>query len=159
MEPRPCLNMKTVFPRYVDFHVFKIRRSWDRLIFNMGIPILVRLHLFIATSPRLLEDFPNYVFFYSTIRRRNSKSRPLEWTLQLPILYIQYILWNVRCLFGVVLFKWSHCRPPPSPTPPHPPILDIKDRYFQRFLWHCPRANDQLIFVQAMAWCHQATSH
>ena len=26
-----------------------IRRSWDRLIFNMGIPILVRQHLYIET--------------------------------------------------------------------------------------------------------------
>ena len=88
--------------------MLKIRRSRDRLIFNMGIPILVRLHLFIGTSPRLLEDFLNYVFFYSTIGRRNSKSLHLEWTLQLPILYIKYILRNVRCLFCFVLFKWSH---------------------------------------------------
>ena len=30
----------------------KIRRSWDRIIFNMGIPILVRWHLYIETAPR-----------------------------------------------------------------------------------------------------------
>ena len=30
--------------------MLKIRRSWDRLIFNMGIPILVR-HLYIETAP------------------------------------------------------------------------------------------------------------
>ena len=30
----------------------KIRRSWDRLIFNMGTPILVRRHLYIETAPR-----------------------------------------------------------------------------------------------------------
>ena len=40
---RPRLNIKTVFPRY--------RQSRDRLIFNMGIPILVRRHLYIETSP------------------------------------------------------------------------------------------------------------
>ena len=39
------LNIKTVFPRYGDSHVK------DRLIFNMGIPILVRRHLSIETGP------------------------------------------------------------------------------------------------------------
>ena len=29
--------------------MLKIRRSWDRLIYNMGIPILVRRHLYIVT--------------------------------------------------------------------------------------------------------------
>ena len=32
--------------------MLKIRRSWYRLIFNMGIPILVRGHLHIETAPR-----------------------------------------------------------------------------------------------------------
>ena len=31
--------------------MLKIRRSWVRLIFNMGIPILVRRHLYIETAP------------------------------------------------------------------------------------------------------------
>ena len=31
----------------------KVRRSWDRLIFNMGIPILVRRYLYTDTSPGL----------------------------------------------------------------------------------------------------------
>ena len=43
--------MKTVFPNY-DIPMLKIRRSRDRLIFNMGIPILVRRHLYIETAPR-----------------------------------------------------------------------------------------------------------
>ena len=30
----------------------KIRQSWDYLIFSMGIPILVRRHLYIETAPR-----------------------------------------------------------------------------------------------------------
>ena len=33
--------------------MLKIRRSQDRFIFNIGIPILVRLHLYIETAPRL----------------------------------------------------------------------------------------------------------
>ena len=40
------LNIKTVFARY-GITMLKIRRSRDRLIFNMGIPILVRRHLYI----------------------------------------------------------------------------------------------------------------
>ena len=51
-EPGPHLNIKTVFPRY-GIPMLKIRWSRDRLIFNMGIPILVRRHLYIETPPAL----------------------------------------------------------------------------------------------------------
>ena len=44
-------NIKTVFPRY-GIPILKIRRSWDRLIFNIGIPILVRWHLNNEMAPR-----------------------------------------------------------------------------------------------------------
>ena len=44
------LNIRTVFPRY-GIPMLKIRRSWDRLFFNMGIPILVRRHLYIEMAP------------------------------------------------------------------------------------------------------------
>ena len=37
--------------------MLKIRRSRDRLIFNMGIPILVRRHLYIETALRLPRVF------------------------------------------------------------------------------------------------------
>ena len=43
-------NVKTVFPRY-RIPVLKIRRSWDHLIFNLGITILVRWHLYIEPPP------------------------------------------------------------------------------------------------------------
>ena len=43
----PCLNIKTIFPR-IGIPMLKIRRSWDRLIFNMGIPIQVRRHHYTA---------------------------------------------------------------------------------------------------------------
>ena len=46
----PCLNIKTVFPG-MGIPMLKIRRLRDRLIFNMGIPILVRWHLYIETPP------------------------------------------------------------------------------------------------------------
>ena len=48
IELGPCLNIKT---QACFFSMWKIRRSWERLIFNMGIPILVR-HLYIETAPR-----------------------------------------------------------------------------------------------------------
>ena len=46
----PRLNIKTVFLG-MEMSVLKIRRSRDRLIFNMGTPILLRRH-FILTRPR-----------------------------------------------------------------------------------------------------------
>ena len=45
------LNINTVFARYGD-SMLKIRQSQDHLIFNMGIPILVRRHLYIEMAPR-----------------------------------------------------------------------------------------------------------
>ena len=54
----PCLNIKTIFPRNGDSHVnLKIRWSWDHLIFNMGIPILVRRHLYIEMPPAPLYHY------------------------------------------------------------------------------------------------------
>ena len=48
----PCLNIKTIFPG-MGIPMLKIRQSWDRLIFNMGIPILVRWHLYLTRPPDL----------------------------------------------------------------------------------------------------------
>ena len=50
--PGPRLNINTVFPRYW-IPMLKIRRSRDRLIINISIPILVRRHLYIETAPSL----------------------------------------------------------------------------------------------------------
>ena len=66
MATRGPSQYKAVFPRYGDSHVKDktvarpsylgretvLSRSRDRLIFNMGIPILVRRHLYIETAPR-----------------------------------------------------------------------------------------------------------
>ena len=51
--PGPCLNIKTVFPG-MGIPMLKIRRSQDRLIFNMGIPLPVR-HLYIEAAPESLH--------------------------------------------------------------------------------------------------------
>ena len=54
--PGSRLNIKTVFPGY-GIPKFKIRRSQDRLIFKMGINILVSRHLYIETAPRCRDMF------------------------------------------------------------------------------------------------------
>ena len=56
-RPGPCLNIKTIFPRY-GVPMLKIRRLWDRLIFNMGISILVRLNLYIETGVNCATKYP-----------------------------------------------------------------------------------------------------
>ena len=50
-QPRGHFNIKTVFPG-IGIPIIKIRRSWDRLIFIMRIPILVTWHFCTATAPR-----------------------------------------------------------------------------------------------------------
>ena len=47
----PHLNVKTVFQGMM-ISIIKIRRSWDGLIFIMGISILIIWHLYIDTDPR-----------------------------------------------------------------------------------------------------------
>ena len=51
-EPGPRLNIKPSFLA-MGIAMLKIRRSRDRLIFNMWIPILVRRYLYIETPPAL----------------------------------------------------------------------------------------------------------
>ena len=48
--PGPSLNIKTIFPG-MGIPMLKIRRSRDRLIFNMVIPTPVRWHLYIEMAP------------------------------------------------------------------------------------------------------------
>ena len=47
--PVPRLNIKWVFPD-MGISMLKIRRSRDRIVFNMGISILVRRHLYIEMA-------------------------------------------------------------------------------------------------------------
>ena len=47
-RPGPCLNINTVF-LCMEISITKIRLSSDSIIFVMGIPILVRQHLYIET--------------------------------------------------------------------------------------------------------------
>ena len=41
----------------MEIPMLKIRRSPDRLIFNMGIPILVRRHIYVETVPQAVLCF------------------------------------------------------------------------------------------------------
>ena len=43
--------------------VLKIRRSWDRLFFNTGIPMLVRRHLYIDTAPVDTLQNPQFLLY------------------------------------------------------------------------------------------------
>ena len=62
---RACLNVKTTFPGMGVSNI-KIRRSWDRLIFIMGIPILARRHFILRQASDLLtaKDFVSVTTFY-----------------------------------------------------------------------------------------------
>ena len=51
---RPRINMKSLFP---DMEFTCERWSHDRLIFNMGIPILIRRHRYSATPPFCHQHF------------------------------------------------------------------------------------------------------
>ena len=53
-HPGPCINIRASFPG-MGIPTLKIRWLPDHLIFNMGIHILVRRHLYIETAPGSLE--------------------------------------------------------------------------------------------------------
>ena len=61
----PHLNIKTVFPG-IMISILKVRRPWDRLIHNMGIPILVRSHLYIETPPPESLESSRAVFVFAS---------------------------------------------------------------------------------------------
>ena len=68
--------------------MLKIRRSRDRLIFNMGIPVHGKDGLYIETGPRILCDLPPRVktdpgfrvsFLIPVCLSYESGGRPLNW--------------------------------------------------------------------------------
>ena len=60
--PGACLNIKTVFLG-MGIPFIKILWLWDHLIFIMGIPTMVRRHLFIETGHKAsnCNSFPNII--------------------------------------------------------------------------------------------------
>ena len=73
----PGSSLKTVFPG-MDISIIKIRRSWDHLIFVMGISILVKRHIYIETGPwratRILFHWPMYCMVHRIFRCSTKKS-------------------------------------------------------------------------------------
>ena len=63
-DAEPCLDIKTVFPG-MGIPMLKIRRSQDRLIFNMGIPILLWRHLYIEMAPSWYLPVMSHFFVIS----------------------------------------------------------------------------------------------
>ena len=55
--------------------MLKMRRSRDRLIFNIGIPILVRRHIYIEAAPRhiLPQKEPVFLLFYNDAMTWNGR--------------------------------------------------------------------------------------
>ena len=70
--PGPYLNINTVVPG-MGCSMLKIKRSWDRLIFNMGIPLLARRYLYIETDPWLIKysamqhDYVRYIILRKSL--------------------------------------------------------------------------------------------
>ena len=52
--PGPCFNIKHIFLG-IEISMIKIRRSWDRLFFIMGIPILGSQHLYTSSLASLTQ--------------------------------------------------------------------------------------------------------
>ena len=59
-----CFNIKTVFP-VKGIPVIKMTLSWDRLVFIIGISMLVRWHLDIETAPGIKTWLSNYISQHS----------------------------------------------------------------------------------------------
>ena len=67
-ESGPCLHIKTILP-CMGISMLNIRWSWDHLIFNMGILILVKWQFYIDVGPWILfwqkhTPFPLCHFLY-----------------------------------------------------------------------------------------------
>ena len=98
--------------------MLKIRRSCDRLIFNMGIPILVRRHLYTETVHK------TDVWQECSVSKNDVKLQVPGWNDMLP----SYVCWQSyllrRCLricwvFGnqSLLYPWVQCTPQRPMTP------------------------------------------
>ena len=66
-SPGACFDIIIIFPN-IRISIIKIRRSWDRLIFIMGIPILLRQCLYICAKSvlRNVRKF-KYIFIFPKI--------------------------------------------------------------------------------------------
>ena len=90
--PGHCLNIKTVFPSMV-IPIIKVRRSSDRLIFMMGVTILLVRRLYIEMAP---------IGFFSQLRNRK---------IMIPYFSFPFVLHLRYCFIFVkypyILFLYS----------------------------------------------------
>ena len=105
--------------------MLKIRRSWDRLIFNMGIPILVRRHLYTETTPRplpgmILTEKYIYIFFkfpwllmilYLFMDTMTCSKMAAVILANLPAHAVLISVQGRGLSKGWVTFTWSECLP------------------------------------------------
>ena len=107
-KPGPRLNIKTVFPGK-GIPMLKIRRSRDRLIFNMGIPIMVRRHLYIEMGPRVVMiwqikwDVIGYGWTYTFSQRQHTANISWRWSflIQPPVylpLKVLFVKLHIRII-------------------------------------------------------------
>ena len=96
-----CLNIKAIFPRYRDSHVK------DNTVFNMGIPMLVRQHLYIEMAPDDLFwnsacsiQIPSCWIYigFTELERMNHGHSKASWCVELTT--------RSQCVVGVVI--WPH---------------------------------------------------
>ena len=98
------LNIKTVFPRYLDSHV-KDEMSWDRLIINIGIPILIGRHLYIETASRVSFYCKKYrlgSIRISIIKLEGLATRP-------SYLYVNRIFGRTVLILNLVAMQITPC--------------------------------------------------
>ena len=88
----PSQYIKTVFPG-MGISKLKIRLLWDHLIFNMGIPILVRRYFYIETAPWYLywESWYLQIMIFILIQtlgcwNDTTKSSGIQLTLKFSII-------------------------------------------------------------------------
>ena len=87
------INIKTIFPRY-GIPMLKIRRSRYHFIFNMGIPIPIRRHLYIETGPRSFQWRKFLWQFSSDIRNKHLPTLVAVYTHDQKTWSISSILWS-----------------------------------------------------------------
>ena len=82
-EPWPRFDLQTLFPG-IGIPIIKIRRSWDRLIYMVGIPILIR-YLYIETVSRAIKhDLDQYDRMCASLTR-DGLIRSWEVFLEFPV--------------------------------------------------------------------------
>ena len=111
--------------------IIKIRRSWDCLIFMMGIPKVVKQHLYIEMAPRLQRSPSSdrnlhalWSLFNSLVPGRFKVN--FRWIIFKLILGVNG--WGISCETALIWVSLDH-------------------------------TYDKSTLVQGMAWCRQATSH